>query len=88
MYYTGLEYKKVNIQCEDFIYTLYKVMGCGCFPCVDPVVEIQGFVFAGDTGLPMQNISIYYNKTWTTNTSSNGQFFVRVPKGNLECFSW
>ena len=75
------QFETEDIDCEGFTYTVHKTVACGCSECLDPVVDIQGFVFAASDNSPLQNVQIYYNNTLVTSTASNGQFYFTVPEG-------
>ena len=77
------EFEKIKIPCDGFIFSIYRTIRCGCAKCIDPVIDIQGFVFSAMENSPLKAVDIYYNKSKVSQTASNGQFHFSVPEGTL-----
>lgn len=76
---SGSAYTRIDIPCDNFNYTLNKVTQCGCSKCVDPKVTIRGVVVTADRNFPVENATIYHNKSVVTQSNSNGQFVMVLP---------
>ena len=77
---TPLTYETVYMTCDGDELPLEIVTSCGCGECpTSDDVTIIG-IASGSDGTPLQNGSVYFNGSFVTNTSDDGQFEFDVPR--------
>ncbi|XP_068776315.1 cartilage intermediate layer protein 2 [Struthio camelus] len=68
-----------EIQCSGSLLPIKVVAECGCGPCTQPRILVQGRVTAADTGEPLRFGQIFLGKKKIGFTGYKGSFTIEVP---------